>query len=182
MSDALQAAGALLRLVARFDAEVERFVGSCADCVEHRRDPDRTPPERWEFPTSQWQRLHIDYAGPLFGYCFLVWIDAHTKYAGVHLSNYEDTKTTTRLLSGLYAYFGLLSQIVSNNGPAFVSEKFAKFLQENSILHLCLAPYHPQTNGEAERFVGTFKKAVKCGGPGTREEIETAFATVFVEV
>ena len=34
------------------------------------------------------------------------------------------------------------------------------------------APHYPQTNGEAERLIGTFTKAVKCGGSGTHEKLE----------
>lgn len=93
------------------DASIEKFVGSCAECVEHRRDPDQLPASRWEYPTSKWERLHIDYAGPLFGWFWFVWDDAHTKYAGVHLARNEDSKTTIENLRTVFANFGLPAQI-----------------------------------------------------------------------
>ena len=36
-------------------------------------------------------------------------------------------------------------------------------MKENGIRHLRSAPYHPATNGLAERFIQTFKKAMKAG-------------------
>ena len=35
-------------------------------------------------------------------------------------------------------------------------------MRENNIKHMRGAPYHPSTNGQAERFVQTFKKALKA--------------------
>ena len=58
--------------------------------------------------------------------------------------------------------YGLPEQIVSDNGPQFVSEDFAVFLKINGIKHTRSAPYHPSTNGLAERFVQSMKQALKA--------------------
>ena len=42
------------------------------------------------------------------------------------------------------------------------STEFADFLKQNGIKHIKSAPYHPSTNGAAERFVRTLKHALKC--------------------
>ena len=65
-------------------------------------------------------------------------------------------------LREVFAYFGLPNQIVSDNGPAFIAEEFQQFMRINGVQHIRSAPYHPQTNGEAERFVQTFKRAMKA--------------------
>lgn len=43
----------------------------------------------------------------------------------------------------------------------FVSDEFQSFLLLNGIQHIRSAPYHPSTNGLAERFIQTLKKALK---------------------
>ena len=56
--------------------------------------------------------------------------------------------------------YGLPEQIVTDNGPQFTSDEFATFLKENGIKHIRSSPYHPLSNGAAERFVRTFKEAI----------------------
>ena len=41
-------------------------------------------------------------------------------------------------------------------------QKNLKFMQTNSVQHIRSVSYHSQTNGEAERFVETFKRAMKA--------------------
>ena len=53
--------------------------------------------------------------------------------------------------------------MVSDNGPQFVSDEFERFLKANRIKYLRSSPYHPLSNGLAERFVQTFKRAMKAG-------------------
>ena len=62
----------------------------------------------------------------------------------------------------MFAAYGLLQLLVSDNGPQFTSTEFADFLKQNGIKHIKSAPYHPSTNGAAERFVRTLKHALKC--------------------
>ena len=67
------------------------------------------------------------------------------------------------ILRSLFASHGLPLQIVSDNGPQFVSAEFAEFLERNGVKHVRCAPYHPASNGLAERFLRTFKEAMKAG-------------------
>ena len=68
---------------------------------------------------------------------------------------------TTQALRTIFARWGLPDQIVSNNGPQFTSTEFQKFCRVNGVKHILVAPYHPRSNGEAERFVKPFKHALK---------------------
>ena len=71
------------------------------------------------------------------------------------------TSETTKALLSLFSRHGLHDILVSDNGPQFKSNEFKEFMANCGILHIKTAPYHPQTNGEAERFVQTFKNFIK---------------------
>ena len=51
--------------------------------------------------------------------------------------------------------------MVTDNGPTFVSAEFEQFLRKNGIRHKTSAPYHPTSNGLAERAVQIVKRGVK---------------------
>ena len=53
-------------------------------------------------------------------------------------------------------------QLVSDNGPQFISSEFERFMKENGTKHIKTSPYHSASNGEAERFVQTFKHSLKA--------------------
>ena len=62
-------------------------------------------------------------------------------------------------LRSTFSIHGIPYFIVSENG--LVSEEFKKFCKLNGIKHLTIAPYHPSSNGAAERSVQTFKTSLK---------------------
>ena len=47
--------------------------------------------------------------------------------------------------------------------------EFQLFLKTNGIKHITTAPFHPATNGQAERFVQSFKRAMKCEKQSTSQ-------------
>ena len=49
---------------------------------------------------------------------------------------------------------------MSDNATSFKSSEFQSWCEDRGITHLTGAPYHPATNGSAERLVQTFKKAL----------------------
>ena len=74
----------------------------------------------------------------------------------------ETTATITiKILCVIFARFGLLKQVVMDNGPQFVFVYFSHLLKSNGIKHIRCAPYHPASNELAERFVQSLKMALK---------------------
>ena len=63
----------------------------------------------------------------------------------------------------MFARWGIPEQLVSDNGPQFMSEEFGAFLASNGVKHIRIAPYHPSSNGAAERLVQTVKQALRAG-------------------
>ena len=76
------------------------------------------------------------------------------------------TKHTIQELRLIFASFVLLDNIITANEPQFVSEEFEDFTSQNGIRYSKVAPYHPRSNGLAERFVQTFKMAMKMSRKG----------------
>jgi putative transposase len=52
------------------------------------------------------------------------------------------------------------TQLLSDNGPGYVSRAFRDYLHLVGIRHIFAAPFHPQTNGKLERYHQTLKREV----------------------
>ena len=153
----------------KMDQALEACVKGCNTCQEQRKMPTTAALHPWEWPSRPWARLHIDYAGPFMGKMFLIIIDAHSKWLDVHCVNTATAETTIAKLKSTFATHGLPEMIVSDNGTMFTSQEFKIFTQRNGIRHVTSAPYHPSSNGLAERAVQTFKQGMKKQRQGTVE-------------
>ena len=145
------------------DHDIEQLAKSCVQCQAVKNTPAVAPLHPWNWPSRPWQRIHIDFAGPFLGRTFMVVVDAHSKWPEVIEMKTTTASSTIQELRTLFASYGLPEQLVSDNGPQFVSGDFACFLKRNGVKHIRCAPYHPSSNGAAERFVKTFKNAMKAG-------------------
>ena len=157
-----------MKLVARsymwwpgLDKEIEMLARSCEPCLAVKHKPPSVPLHPWSWPPRPWQRIHLDFLGPFQGSMFLVCIDAHSKWPEVHIMSSTTTTKTLEVLRQTFAAYGLPEQIVTDNGPQFISDEFANFTKANGIKHIRTAPYHPASNGLAERFVQSLKQSLK---------------------
>ena len=92
----------------------------------------------------------------------MIIVDAHSNWLEVVPMTSTTSEKTIEELRTIFAQFGLPEQLVMDNGPQFTFREFETFVKANGVKHICSTPYHPATNGEAERFVQTFKRALKA--------------------
>ena len=110
------------------------------DKVGHRITGDRTQRARhvgWE---------HV-----------FVAVDDHSRIAFTQIYPDEKQESAVAFLAAATEYFAGLrvpvQRVITDNGPAFHSAKFAEACLERGISQKFTRAYRPQTNGKAERFI-----------------------------
>ncbi|XP_058816138.1 uncharacterized protein K02A2.6-like [Topomyia yanbarensis] len=119
------------------DETIVSFVRACRHCASAARSPPKATPESWPSTT-----------GP-------------SKWPEILATWRITTVATINLFRSVFANKGMPELLVTDNGTQFKSTEFSQFCNENGIQHLTTALFHPQSNGQAERYVDTFKRAVK---------------------
>ena len=143
------------------DAAIEKASRQCGSCGEHQNKPSKPPVHPWMLPEKPWSRVHLDHAINFMGTNWLVITDAYSKYPCIHPTSSTSTRSTLDLLEEDFSHFGYPHTLVTDNATTFISEEFQSWCKERGITHLTGAPYHPATNGAAERLVQTFKQALR---------------------
>ena len=91
------------------------------------------------------------------GKMILILIDAHSKWIEAVCTPSTTSSAVIEELKTLFAQFGIPETIVTDNGSCFVSAEIEAFFENNGIKHITSAPYHPASNGLAERAVQIVK-------------------------
>ena len=149
-----------LHLVAEFGCKIELMVKSREVCQAVRKAPPSAPLYPWRWPTRVWQRVHIDFAEKDGNY-FLGLIDSHSKWIEVAHMRSTTAQSTIDHMRLWFAAYGFSEEVVSDNGPQFISQDFTNFLKQNGVKQTLVPPYHPSSNGAAERTVQILKQALR---------------------
>ena len=141
----------------KMDFDIEQVTKNCSKCFSNY-EPPKTFKYKWPETENVWERVHVDWCGPIEGNYFLIIVDSKSKFLDVYDSKSLTADATIKHLRTCFSNFGLPFQIVTDNGPCFRAENFKNFVQENNVIHTFTSPYAPQSNGLAERHVGIFKR------------------------
>lgn len=110
--------------------------------VGHRMHGDRTTRVRG----IGWEAVHVA-------------IDDCTRLAYAEVLPDECQATTAGFLQRALRYFARrgisITRVMTDNGSAYRSRRFAAVLAAHQLRHLRTRPYTPRTNGKAERFIRT---------------------------
>ncbi len=101
-------------------------------------------------------------------------IDDATRVAYVEVLADEQQATAIGFMSRAVAWFNSQGveclQVMSDNGPAYLSRSFAKACKALGLKHIRTRPYTPRTNGKAERFIQTLCREWAYGMPFQNSE------------
>lgn len=64
------------------------------------------------------------------------------------------TSTVIKCLELLFSMTGMPDYIHSDRGRSFISQELKEYLLGKGVATSNSTPYHPQGNGQAERYVG----------------------------
>ncbi|KAK8392810.1 hypothetical protein O3P69_014921 [Scylla paramamosain] len=137
------------------DKELEELARSCIKCTEKRAAPPQCAVHHWERTRAPWQRVHADFAGPINGTMLLVVVDSFLKWTEAIPIKSTTAERTIHEFSALSSRFGLPPHYLVSLDYLLTSEEMASFTRR-------VAPYHPSSNGPAERAVRTVKEGVRA--------------------
>lgn len=131
----------------KMDHNIENLISNCISCRKSQPSPEKGPLISWTPTDSAWSWLHIDFAGPIRDFHFLLIIDSYSKWVEVFKTKNIMSSFTISKLRDVFGRFGLIDTLVSDNGRQFTADEFQVYMKANNIKHILTAPGHPATNG-----------------------------------
>ena len=147
--------------------DVKAITRNCSHCAETKPRFARPSSESLIKATQPFERLSIDFKGPLPSSSrnkyILTVIDEYSRFPFAFPCSDVSAATVIRCLTQLFCIFGMAGRIHSDRGSAFMSQEVKTFLQSKGVATSRTTPYNPQGNGQVERLNGTLWKAVTLG-------------------
>ena len=141
------------------DCHIETMVKNCTTCRQNDKSTvtHDAPLQPVPLPSAAWEKVSVDIVGPFeiappdcrFA---ITMVDYYSKWPEVVFAPRADTATIIQFLTTVFSREGNPKDLISDNGPQFLSADFSDFLKKRGIQHMRSSVYYPRANGEVERF------------------------------
>lgn len=140
--------------------DIENYVVHCEPCQTFMRKKPNKEFGRWPSVSFPFERIHLDFYH-FKGRSFLILVDVYTRWIEIREMKKTNCEATIKVLESIFAIFGYARNIVADNGPPFNSYDFKKYVESTGATLINSPPYHPESNGSAEKAVDTAKSALR---------------------
>ena len=139
--------------------EATQYVVKCSRCLRRKTTPQVAPLQPI-YVTRPLELVHMDYLSlePSKGNIenVLVITDHFTRYALAYPSKTQTAQATARILwDNFICHYGFPEKFISDQGRNFESDLIKELCKIAGVKKLHTTPYHPQGNGQCERFNST---------------------------
>lgn len=149
-------------------SDISSWSKHCITCQKSKISRHtKTEIGKFPIPENRFQFVSIDIIGPLpisngYRYC-LTCIDRLTRWAeAIPLEDIRASTVANAFLFGWVSRFGVPTQITTDQGRQFESSLFKEFAKVIGTKVFHTTSYHPQANGQIERWHRFLKNVIKC--------------------
>ena len=144
------------------DKTVDEICKNCIPCQAATTTCTAEPIKPTPLPSSVWDEVSIDFFGPINnGEYLMVVIDDYSRYPLVEKLKSTSADAVIPRLETIFAMFGQVSIVRTDNGPPFQGHKFKEFAEHMGFKHKKITPLHPKGNAIVESFMKPMAKAIK---------------------
>ncbi|CAF4152957.1 unnamed protein product, partial [Rotaria sordida] len=144
--------------------DINNYIKSCIPCAQfnprRQKNPGTLRPIKP--PEGVWQLVSMDFHGPITptsqrGNKYIICLtDVLSKFVITKAVRDNTAQTAIRFLKeDIISKFGTPRCILTDNGTHFTSTLMNELIKQIGSTHLYSTPYHPQTNGQVERYNST---------------------------
>ena len=131
------------------------FAQSCEVCW--RMKTNSPQPLQPSDVVPVWHTVAVDLV-EICGRHLLSLVDYGSRYPELVPVNDTSSRAIVQALMSIFARFGFPRELISDNGPQFVSAETKAFLEQANIRHVRASPHYPCSNGMVERFHATVRR------------------------
>ena len=144
----------------RIDQDIEKMIKECRGCqLAAKAPPIKTQP--WPKTNIPWTHVHIDYAGPLNKYYYLIIIDSFSKRPEIYKFRRSTSMNAIKTLDEIFSRSGVSEILVSDNGTMFTGKEFKDHCSSLASEHITTPVDDLRSNRQAERFIDMFKRTLR---------------------
>ena len=146
-----------------------KAVANCGRCIQYEAK-GQLPPMQPIICTEPMELVHIDYVGMEVTIAtdkkpavknVLVVVDHFTRYIQAFVTKNHTARTMARVLyNNYFSVFSFPQHLMSDQGTEFCGKVIVVMCSLLGIEKIRTTPYHPQTNGSAERVHQTLQRMI----------------------
>ena len=164
-------------------------IANCGRCIQYEAK-GQLPPMQPIICTEPMELVHIDYVGmevtvatdkkPVVQNVLVV-VDHFTRYVQAFVTKNHTVRTMARVLYNNYSsVFGFPQRLMSDQGTEFCGKVIAAMCSLLGVEKICTTPYHPQTNGSAERVHQTLQRMIGKLNPEKRRKWPAHIGSIII--
>ena len=166
-----------------------KAVANCGRCIQYEAK-GQLPPMQPVICTEPMELVHIDYVGmevtiatdkkPVV-WNMLVVVDHFNHYVQAFVTKNHTVRTMARVLyNNYFSVFGFPQRLMSDQGMEFCGKVIAAMCSLLGIEKIRTTPYHPQTNGSAERVHQTLQCMIGKLDPEKRRKWPAHIGSIII--